>query len=137
MPKPPITKPSNSPLAPLAVGLFIGAVTVGTIVLVWSHDREPHRYYAVSAPAKAALPTPPLAQSGFNMTTSPSVDPAVIRVASRFVCSCGTCGEERLEVCSCPTAHEERAFIQDQLRQGRSESEAAEALKAKYGGLKS
>jgi cytochrome c-type biogenesis protein CcmH/NrfF len=58
------------------------------------------------------------------------------RVASRFVCSCGTCGEERLDVCTCETAQAERAFIQDQLRNGRSETEAAEALKQKYGGLK-
>lgn len=137
MSKQPSTKTNNSLFAPLAVGFFIGAITIGTIVMVWNHDREPRRYPAVSAPAKTAFPTAPLAQSGFNTTASPSIDPAVIRVASRFVCSCGTCGEERLEVCSCPTAQEERAFIQDQLRQGRSESEAAEALKAKYGGLKS
>lgn len=58
------------------------------------------------------------------------------RVASRFVCSCGTCGEKRLDVCTCETAQQERAFIQDQLRQGRSEAEAADALNQKYGGLK-
>ena len=50
---------------------------------------------------------------------------------------CGTCGEERLDICSCATAQQERAFIQEQLRNGRSEAEAAEAVNKKYGGLKS
>ena len=36
-----------------------------------------------------------------------------------------------------PTAQQERAFIQEQLRNGRTEAEAAEALNKKYGGLKS
>ena len=49
--------------------------------------------------------------------------------------TCGTCGEKRLDICSCATAEQERAFIQDQLRNGRSEAEAAEAVNKKYNEL--
>lgn len=140
MSKQPGNTPNNSPLAPLAVGFFIGAITVGTVMLVWNHDREPVRY--ADAPAPATCTTPPAspalqspAFSGFD--TAPLTDPAVLRVAARFACSCGTCGEKRLDVCSCETAQQERAFIQEQLRNGRSEAEAVEELKQKYGGLKS
>lgn len=59
------------------------------------------------------------------------------RVAARFACSCGTCGEKRLDICSCETAQTERTFIQEQLRSGSSEAEAADAVNKKYGGLKS
>lgn len=142
MPKQPSTEPNNSPLAPLAVGFFIGALTVGTIVLVWNHDRQPARYSA--APASVPSATPPAspvldsaALSRLTTTVATGVDPAVTRVAARFVCSCGTCGEKRLDVCSCETAQQERAFIQEQLRNGRNEDEAAAAVAQKYGGLKS
>lgn len=135
-------KTNNSLLAPLGVGFFIGALTVGTIVLVWNHDREPVRYAAVPAPAASTTPpaSPVLdsaALSRLTSTPTPALDPAVARVATRFACSCGTCGEKRLDVCSCETAQTERAFIQEQLRNGHSEEEAAQALKQKYGGLKS
>lgn len=142
MSKQPSNKSNNSPLAPLAVGFFIGAMTIGTVVLVWNHDREPHSYpvYRASegtpAPATPAAVGPTLFPS-FGSTTTPVADPAVRRVAARFACACGTCGEKRLDICSCETAQAERAFIQEQLRRGHSEGEAVEAVKAKYGGLKS
>ncbi|ODU23865.1 MAG: hypothetical protein ABS95_02840 [Verrucomicrobia bacterium SCN 57-15] len=137
-------KTNNNLLAPLGVGFFIGAITIGTIVLVWNHDREPVRYSTVSAPAPVASTTSPAspvldssALSRLTTTVASGIDPAVARVAARFICSCGTCGEKRLDVCSCETAQQERAFIQEQLRNGRSEEDAAQALKQKYGGLKS
>ncbi len=142
MSKQPNNKPNNSLFAPLGIGFFIGVITIGTIVLVWNHDREPRHYPDYSASRRdATLNIHPdidsAAFSGFNATASSVLDPAVARVAARFACSCGTCGEKRLDICSCETAQTERAFIQEQLRNGRSESEAAEALKQKYGGLKS
>jgi hypothetical protein len=140
MPKQTTKEPSKPALfAPLAVGIFIGAVAVGTIALVWNHDRPTPSYPVyrtantplLEAPRPDALTLPDLPPA------TPAPDPAMLRVASRFVCSCGTCGEERLDICSCETAKQERAFIQEQLRNGRSEAEAAEALNKKYGGLKS
>jgi len=117
---------SNSPLAPLAVGFFIGILVVGTAVVMWRHDAPSDSHSHI--PTYAA--TAPLA-------TSVVADSAVTRIAARFACSCGTCGEKRLDICSCETAQQERAFLQEQLRNGRNEAEAVEALNKKYGGLKS
>ena len=135
-------KPNNRLFAPLAIGFFIGVIVVGTAALVWNHDRETRSYPVYRAAETAPAPTAPAALdstafSSFSSTTSPAADPSLARVAARFVCSCGSCNEERLNVCSCPTAQEERAFIQQQLHEGRTETEAAEALKQKYGGMKS
>lgn len=140
MSKQPTNKLNNSLFAPLAVGFFIGVITLGTIVLVWNHDREPRRYSVAAASVPGATPTAPPALNSpafSTINTAPVTDPAVLRVAARFACSCGTCGEKRLDICSCETAQTERAFIQEQLRNGRTEAEAAEALNKKYGGLKS
>ena len=133
---------NNNLLAPLGVGFAIGAIAIGTVVLLWNHDHEPHRYSVppASTTTATATPSPVLdstALSRLSLTAQPVVDPAVARVAARFACSCGTCGEERLDICSCGTAQAERAFIQEQLRNGRSETEAVEAVNKKYGGLKS
>ena len=143
MSKQPSNKPNNSLFAPLGVGFFIGVITIGTIVLVWNRDREPRHYLSVHSDARRDA-TPNIRPdidsatfSGFNATASAVLDPAVARVAARFACSCGTCGEKRLDICSCETAQTERAFIQEQLRNGRSEAEAADAVNKKYGGLKS
>lgn len=142
MSKQPSNKPNNSLFAPLGIGFFIGVITIGTIVLVWNRDREPRRYPAAPASGASATPiAPPVldstALSRLSSTVMPALDPAVARVAARFACSCGTCGEKRLDICSCETAQTERAFIQEQLRNGRSEAEAADAVNKKYGGLKS
>ncbi len=120
-------KNNNHLLAPLGVGFLIGIITVGAVVLVWNHE----------SPSRSHSSIPTYGTSAPAATAPATMDLAVFRVAARFVCSCGTCGEKRLDICSCATAEQERAFIQEQLRNGRSESEAAEALKQKYGGLKS
>ena len=135
-------KTNNNPLASLGAGFVIGAIVIGVVVLWWNHDREPIRYSVVPALATSTTPaTSPVldspAFSRLSSTAVPTLDPVVARVAARFACSCGTCGEKRLDVCSCETAQTERAFIEEQLRNGRSEEEAAQALKQKYGGLKS
>ena len=133
---------NNNLLASLGVGFVLGAIAIGTVVLVWNHDREPGRSAVSSAPGAGTAPPvspgfDPAALSRPAPAVAARVDPAVTRVAARFACSCGTCGERRLDICSCETAQQERAFIQEQLRDGRSEAEAAEALSKKYGGLKS
>jgi len=131
-------KTNNDLLTLLGVGFVIGAIAVGTVAFMWNHDR-----YSVP-PASRTSTTPPaspgvdsVAISRLGPTMATGIDPAVTRVAARFACSCGTCGEKRLNICSCDTALQERAFIQEQLRNGRSEAEATEALNKKYGGLKS
>jgi len=60
----------------------------------------------------------------------------VIEVASKFTCSCGSCGEEALETCTCGTAEQERNFIRQELQSGKSVSQAITVLNARYGHLK-
>jgi hypothetical protein len=58
-------------------------------------------------------------------------------IASKFVCSCGTCGELSLETCTCPTAKEEHSLINTMLSQNISTDEIVIAVAKKYGWLKS
>lgn len=48
-------------------------------------------------------------------SSNPAVEAIVYEIASKFVCSCGTCNEESLEICSCGRAVEERQFIRNYL----------------------
>lgn len=139
MPKQTENQPARPKVfAPLAIGVFIGAVAVATIALVWNHESPSRSSIPTDSTSMPTAPTPSLPLTTTPLvTTATTTDPAVTRIAAQFACSCGTCGEKRLDVCACPTAEAERAFIQDQLRQGRTEGEAAEALNKKYGGLKS
>jgi hypothetical protein len=78
--------------------------------------------------------------NSLNWNTTPTNiygDPLVNDIASKFVCSCGNCGEEPLETCTCPTAKEERGFIKEQLDKGLKSDEIVIAVANKYGWLKS
>ncbi|MGK9368369.1 double zinc ribbon domain-containing protein [Melioribacter sp. Ez-97] len=68
---------------------------------------------------------------------NPAVEAKVYEIASKFVCSCGTCGEESLELCTCPRAAEERQFIREYVEKNANSSDIIMALANKYGYLKS
>ena len=146
---------TESRWAPLAIGFFLGIVTLGAVVFVWNHDREPPRYAMVSPPDAAATPStasavsstglsllrpPAMAATMAGMDMTPAAasapDPALARVAARFLCSCADHCEKTVEVCTCETAQAERTFLQKQLKEGRTEAEAARAVQQTYGGLK-
>lgn len=57
-------------------------------------------------------------------------------IASKFICSCGTCDELPLETCGCPTAKGEKAFIQSQMNTNKSDSQIIKTVYAKYGWIK-
>jgi len=67
----------------------------------------------------------------------PRVEARVTEIASRFSCSCGTCGELPLETCSCSKAVEERMLIRNRVQAGHSDSLIVEAVRSLYGFLKS
>lgn len=69
-------------------------------------------------------------------SSNPVVEAKVFEIASKFVCSCGTCNEESLEVCSCGRAVEERQFIRDYLEQNQKPEDIVVAVGNKYGWLK-
>lgn len=70
-------------------------------------------------------------------SANPVVEAGVFDIASKFVCSCGTCNEESLEVCKCGRAVEERQFIRDYVERNQKKEEIVFALASKYGFLKS
>lgn len=69
-------------------------------------------------------------------SSNPVVDLAVFDIASKFVCSCGKCGEISLEKCKCPTAIEERQFVRDYFERKKKPEEIVVALANRYGYLK-
>lgn len=70
-------------------------------------------------------------------STNPAVEAIVYEIASKFVCSCGSCNEESLEKCTCPRAVEERQFIRDYVEKNGQQKNIVVALANRYGYLKS
>lgn len=68
---------------------------------------------------------------------NPIIEAKVFEIAANFVCGCGSCNEESLEICKCNYAIEERQFIRDYLEQNRNSTDIISAMTSKYGGLKS
>ncbi len=74
--------------------------------------------------------TPPTTQMQAPVFTVPTMD-----IAARFDCSCGSCDDIVAE-CSCPTAMETKRFIDMNRKQGASEPEIVDLVKAAYGHFK-
>lgn len=72
-----------------------------------------------------------------EFSNNPAIELRVREIASKFICSCGTCGEKSLEVCSCDRAIEERKVIRDYLEKAKTEEEIVKAVANTYGWLKS
>ncbi len=60
----------------------------------------------------------------------------VTAIASKFICSCGTCGELPLETCECNTAVQERQFIRTSLQSGQSPDQIVLAVNKTFGWMK-
>ena len=56
-----------------------------------------------------------------------------LKVAKKFACSCGTCGEKNLVACVCGTAIGTKQFIESNLQSGMPEGEVVELVKEYYG----
>jgi len=69
-------------------------------------------------------------------STNPLVEAEVFNIASKFVCSCGSCNEESLEICKCERAIEERQFIRAFLEQNQKPDDIVIAVANKYGWMK-
>ncbi|MFQ6115299.1 MAG: zinc ribbon domain-containing protein [bacterium] len=65
-----------------------------------------------------------------------ALETKVLEIASKFNCSCGSCGVTPLETCSCPTANTERNFIREELRKGNSTESVINTVNNIYGHLK-
>ncbi|MBI4417676.1 MAG: zinc ribbon domain-containing protein [Ignavibacteriales bacterium] len=69
-------------------------------------------------------------------SVDPHVETRVTAIASRFSCSCGTCGELSLGTCTCGRAIEERTLIRNRVQAGQSDSQIVETVNSIYGFLK-
>jgi cytochrome c-type biogenesis protein CcmH/NrfF len=69
-------------------------------------------------------------------SNDPKVEASVLAIASKFICSCGTCGEQSLDVCACETAVEERQFIRRAVQAGQGEKQMIAAVQSMYGWIK-
>lgn len=98
-------------------------VVIGSVILVISFD-------LIFRPQTKDFPVE-------IKSSNPVVEANVFEIASKFVCSCGTCNEESLEVCTCGRAIEEREFIRDHLEENQKPEDIVVAVANKYGWLKS
>lgn len=112
-----IKKTWNPALITLAI-IGAGALIVALLFTVRS-SREQQSYEVIE-----------------TKSTDPAVETQVLEIASKFICSCGTCGEESLNVCTCSRAAEERQFIRNYLEMGQSPSQVIAALNATFGWIK-
>lgn len=108
---------------PTLMGLLIfGGVAVFVLVSnLGGNKTQPGQRVAQPIEAKSA---------------DPAVEAKVLAVASKFICSCGTCGELPLETCGCGTAVQERQFIRSSLEAGQSEDKIIAAVNTSFGWMK-
>lgn len=69
-------------------------------------------------------------------SNDPALEAKVREIASKFICTCGKCGEQSLDVCSCNTAVEERKLIRNSLQLGQSSDQVMAAVRSAYGWMK-
>lgn len=69
-------------------------------------------------------------------SNNPAIELKVREIASQFVCTCGSCNEESLEVCSCNRAIQERQLIRDYITEGQKADQIIKIVNTNYGGLK-
>lgn len=103
----------------ITIGVLFISITLVAVVNKWFLNNEEDRY---PTEAKSA---------------NPIVEASVLEIAAKFVCSCGSCNEESLEICKCGRAVEERQFIRDYVERNQKKEEIVFALASKYGFLKS
>jgi len=65
-----------------------------------------------------------------------ALETAVSDIASKFICSCGSCGRQSLDLCTCDVAIVERDFIRKTLQKNETEENVIKAVNQKYGFIK-
>ncbi len=106
---------------------LLGLLIVGgvTIFLALPYIRE-------NPPGRKSQPAPLIEQRSGD----PELEARVLQIASKFICSCGTCGEQPLDVCTCERAVEERQFIRNYLQAGQTNEQIIAALNRTFGWIK-
>jgi hypothetical protein len=89
-------------------------------------------YITGNPPGQKSRPAPVIEQR----SNDPAIEAKVMEVASKFICSCGTCGEQPLDICTCNTAVQERQFIRGSLQGGQTVDQIIAAVNTTYGWMK-
>ncbi len=76
---------------------------------------------------------PVLAEQKSN---DPRLEAEVLDIAAKFICSCGTCGEQPLQTCTCDVAIAERQFIRKELQAKNDPESIIRLVNEKYGWIK-
>jgi ribosomal protein L40E len=108
---------------PIIIGLVLGGLF---IIYLLAKDNRPQ---VTTTPGQFQ----PIIE---QKTNNVELEAKVIEVASKFACSCGSCGAAPLETCTCETAQQERQFIREALQKGQAIPEVVLAVNSKYGWLK-
>jgi len=77
-----------------------------------------------------------IAQRTRETKSTPEVESDVIRISSKFICTCGDCSGETLTICKCKYAVNERNLIRELVTKKTQEEKIVKIINAKYGGLK-
>lgn len=109
----------RSRFRPIVVTMFVTGVVILLVLALDSRTRIQDEGRPI-----------PVVESKSN---DPALEAKVLDVAAKFICSCGTCGEQPLDVCACNTAVQERQYIRTSLQAGQSREQVAVAIRDKYG----
>lgn len=105
-------------------GLVGVVMVVGIVAVIFTVER-----FVVKKPSAPA-------RTVETRSSDVTVEAQVQTIASKFICSCGTCGEEPLDKCTCKRAVDERQFIRNYLELGQKPEQVILALNTRYGWIK-
>ncbi|MBI3111174.1 MAG: zinc ribbon domain-containing protein [Ignavibacteriales bacterium] len=106
---------------------LVGLLIIGGVTLFLTIP-----YITGNPPGRKPRPEPLVEQT----SADPKVEANVREVASKFICSCGTCGEQSLDVCTCNTAIQERQFIRNAFQSGQTPDQIVAAVNTTFGWMK-
>lgn len=106
---------------------LVGLLIMGGVVLLLTIP-----YITGNPPGRDSRPEPLTEITSTDL----AVEARVKDVASKFICSCGACGEQPLDSCTCNTAIQERQFIRNTLQSGQTPDQVIAAVNTTYGWMK-
>ena len=128
-------RPQSAKKAPPPPPVSMKVLKIGALlfVLLIVYMLLPERKQAYTVPPQNAVQPLALIEQKSN---DPRLEAAVLEIASRFICSCGTCGEQPLNTCTCEVAVAERQFIRAGLQAQKDEETMIRLVNEKYGWIK-
>ena len=113
---------------PIPVKIAVTAFIVAAIYIIIPEDKTASSRQQV----QGVLPISVSEQK----LSDPAMEAAALDITSKFICSCGTCGEQPLRTCTCEVAKAERHFIRNSLANNKDADTIIRAVNKKYGWIK-